>query len=1686
MAPSSYAAGANDAPGSLGRLFIDRIPLFADNDNDDEDIDQTEASHSRRKRPGATTQSDFSRQKNRHLHREASGDDDGTGTWSWAKVRREIASLLGVRAPPPDGSHVRHSNSGGEGEPGSGDLHVQRKAAAPPIRESLTIPHGLQHQYSIPTLQSVKHVLHVPSGISPFNFAPTQEIWAVCDEVGVGIWCRGRGRRITGTWVAKGVVGWKAIGGWIVVASGDMCLRVLDPKFEEQCIVSVGKPVLFLDWIPERNELVTGEVGSVTFWKIENSTVLGRDTPTPRAIRKISDLADEEWVSYILYDATGERCYAAVDSSVYVYDWATGDRLEALKNVHEMSVTCLAFHKRLGYLISGSKDGESKCAFLVSSLPIYSFRHTNAVTALLIPYPNAPTVMSGSLDGSIRMWDLDRGKQTYKVNAQVDVKGMMWVGADAIGVWGKKDVGAWTLSRVGGCFVGLSANPQSVAILHHPSYPARAITSLSDGSIRIFSPVTGSTLTTCFPVYKDVALRDAVGDLEYGTVYGILSSGEIGVWNVANGINPGILKHVWEEVVPHDTITALTAIDIYNHVPMSGQQDVTAQYLRRFYLGVGMESGGIGWVNENGKLEGSAQAHTAKVVFVRFDPKRLWLVSGGEDFTIKTWFFAPPVDPTSTVRSTRVPSLIHLTTITTDGAPLPATALAPARVLIGVPARGSIKGCRYDTDATLSTAGKRDEDESVNSGHVRAVAWCEAWGLWAAAVDRAVRVWDEAGLVREMQFTETVRTLCFGNERGDIFIGIGDQISLVRMQDYLPQHLLRAALTRTFADDVKEESLPFDSSVDFWEGVLEKNLRERGEVGYWHVRRNLRQMPAKLSRGGETVWKRRGDLEDLHKETILRRNRRLFLAREQHVFNYTRQHNLLLSQIRDRFVNVLEDVGGAGGEDYVVVDQLKSEELMLPHLRVKSPSEEEIEVEIPLPKSILPKYVPKKPKKNIYIKPASRRPTSSIMQPPKKPEEPQLTKEELEARRKEVRRNLQSQGVTLPNSAVTQEVAPSKPSAFKMVHPPVHPPPPPPVKYIVPTSRARGKVVKEEPKVVTSGVPVVEALEEVELEVEKPSQPSPPKEEDMPPPPSPPMFAEIEVARPRRKAKKKPVKKTKPKAAKPPPLILPPPAIPVAVPPPPSPAKRPQIPKVSHPHVMVSEARVLPAYQPPKPKAMPDFSKFKPPPIVPRSIVPLATPSPQPPPPIPPPPKSVTPPPAEIEPEPPAPPEPVPVAVAEPPPLEAVPDIDDRAPPPPRTPTPPLPSFLSSQRADEARAAAFSWNLIAVRELGGDSDVPAELRNMMRAFWFPCPRGMNTLQSIVAALVQLLDSGLWLEKVEASRALLFLFKTFSKDFLDPMAVLVRPQLGHLVDENWQVRGELCANIAQYGIKNIEIMAEFIRLLADPVESVRFAAVKALAEFGVHNKMHLEAAMRQCGLLPSLEMGSQLDVLTSLLMKEQLRLLGNERESRAATEAWLASSVPGLDKMGVTHTRRNSYFEHTAGKFFPPDGSPAGRQAAIAPGAEWDDGAPKGWDTEHGNAPHSQPSPHPHKPSSPGMVAAAFAVATRRLPRPDSCPQVLRRSCRKRPHQRAAAAMRPLTAGAVYARGGRDELAAGVPQPVIADGIKKRPVTAPGAKFAEKEAIEAVITLAAKRGWANTLRPTLPPVDPELHDRAFRI
>ncbi|KAI8823377.1 uncharacterized protein EV422DRAFT_565327 [Fimicolochytrium jonesii] len=1646
-------------------LFIDRIPLFEDDASDEYDFlsrrkplvagesPMRSASPTRggRSRPGSAKSRRQSTAvahppNNRGVIGHRAPNPDYTNARSlgtWAEVRKDIEAILDA----PGGGRGGGS-SGGAGAEGRSDSASSSRASTPtptsttPAGHSSTISFGLSHQQTIPTSNAlVRNILHVPAGLAPYTFTPTPEVWAICDEMGVGIWSRGRGRRVNGAWMAKGIVGWKAVAGWAVVAGGDMCLRVLDSRFEEVSCLSVGRPILFIDWVPERNEIVTGEVGFITvLLEIRDQSIIETSQSQQHSGASPTSKKTNGFRSYYTTTAPSDVTPPSTPVYMQIFDWVTGYRVESLRNVHEMSVACLAYHPRLEYLCSGSKDGEIKI-WSPQFLPLYTFKLPNSVTSLLLIAPTSPLLMSGSLDGSVRIWDLERGKQTYKRNVRADVKGLVWVGGESVGVWGKRDVEVWGVGRVGGCFVGTNATPQTLSILRHPTHPPRLLTSLSDNSIKLFSPTTGATLTTCFPVHKDVSILSAAADLHHGFIYGLLSSGEVAVWETGRS-NPAVLKGVWEEIQPRDRCAAICEVDIYNW------RGLGRRFGRMFYLGVGFESGGVGWVGEGGRLEGCVQAHTAPVLFVKFDPQRLWMISGGQDNTIKTWLFAPGT-PTPHQPHAR-PTLTHLHTLTTTFTLPPTLAVSPSRCIIGLPGPGIIKQARYDADGVVegqSLSADFDERLEVVQS-VGDVDWGEGWGLWVGAVGCAVRVWDEGGLIREIQFNEPIRSVCFANTRGDIFVGLPDQISVIRMQDYLPYDLLKLALTRHFPDPMKEDPPPFDPTIDFWEGVYERNLRERGTVGYWHVRRE--PDPSELQkpqvRSKEETREKDRHSRDVHR----RRNRRLYLELEHRAFLKARKFETTASPHKKQVSPIHTEMESDGEHDLVILNRQSSEDVLVELLRTESPSDLVVEEMVPLPPEVIHiPLMPPKPKGRLYIKPTSRRRSERSITRPTRPvsEKETMSKEEVDARRQMVRKTLENQGVVMPNSSVTQTVTPAKkseafrrrsiapqrpPSAATTPAPPGEETSVPPVKYIAPK---RQRV--QRPPVLEPPVEEQEPGKPLPVVVEPPKPPTPPPppplvqqgEDDLLllPPPSPPMFAEIEVERPPRPPRPKKVRKHKPKkpppqATKPPFALPPPPVIPPAQPKRPPPAPKPPAvvkPIIAPPPPAPKPAVVAPPPAPSKPKPKP---KPKPNPIIAVHLPPKP----------PPPPPAPSSPPAEQ--------------------AESTP------------PTPPSePDFVLEEVTEEA-AAAFAWNLIRAREFKREEDIPQELRKMMGMFWFPHLQGQKpTLQNIVQSLLHLLRTGLWLEKVEAAKALLLLFRTFRSDFIDPLSTLVRPQLEFMDDPSWQVRAQLCCNVGQYGVAGDgmeEVIAALMGRLGDRVEYVRQVALRSLATFGINNKMDLHAAMVRCGLLPATVPPAD-DIMLNMMLLIQLQKRNDTyQDITQGVVAWL-SSVAHSTGYG-NRQRRDSYCEHLAGPFFPPDArkngdGPRGSRQA------WEDAADvTGWGDDSGKSALMAAEGDRWAKSFPGRttetgwekyIAAQKKLASARAAEPLFSERTEKPQARRSITERAKTAapvrpvsfrdamqrVRPMTAGTNYAKGGPKALT-GLVQPPM--DYKKRPTTAP--------------------------------------------
>ncbi|KAJ1544192.1 hypothetical protein HK096_007802, partial [Nowakowskiella sp. JEL0078] len=157
-------------------------------------------------------------------------------------------------------------------------------------------------------------------------------------------------------------------------------------------------------------------------------------------------------------------------------------------------------------------------------------------------------------------------------------------------------------------------------------------------------------------------------------------------------------------------------------------------------------------------------------------------------------------------------------------------------------------------------------------------------------------------------------------------------------------------------------------------------------------------------------------------------------------------------------------------------------------------------------------------------------------------------------------------------------------------------------------------------------------------------------------------------------------------------------------------------------------------------------------------------------------------------------------------------------------------------------------------DLENDSEVDFNLNQIAKKNWFPGLNGKPvTLENIV-------------------KALLYLYHTFERDFQDPLQMLVIPQIDCTLDENPEVRAQVCASLIGYGFYHLELIHALILRLNDKVDFVRNTAMKCLATYGINSKDSLRIAMIQLHMIiPKSNVGIRKSYLDTLLYQLQEKL-----------------------------------------------------------------------------------------------------------------------------------------------------------------------------------------------------------------------
>ncbi|KAJ1328471.1 hypothetical protein BSLG_010203 [Batrachochytrium salamandrivorans] len=654
---------------------------------------------------------------------------------------------------------------------------LQNQHASMPAM-SVTIPHGflplrtLTHSH--PTIQSVLYI-------------STSSMFVSLDSHHVNLWKGGvrigkfstqpinENNRLkassalsssTGNGHHPGIV---AISKWIyleklrvfIVADTRLQMKILNIHFEELFKVSNPKPVLSIEYIPEKDEIICGEVGSIKEHDSQGSIPTCRDSCD---IHKPGGGMVKVWNArkYLMFD----------------------------------------FHDHFNE-ITGIILAEKGCEASPGSIPV---------------------LISSSLDATVRMWNFETGQSLYRIHTHLPCLGIAFIKKSHFYHYTKADVQLWNINRYQLTFSFFRSTPFLVRRVTHPRKPARILTAVSDGSIKMISPVSGNIIGTGFPIHKDTISKDIA-------------------WNMNS------------ELTSHEKIECICGLDFYNHkLGINTESDTRiitkSKKIPDFFFISGTESGQIINLNleQRGKQEFIIQAHAAQITMLSFDPQNVVLVSGAQDFIIKVWTITsvdsnPPFGGNiiSSLKpqneSSQAIILAIRASISISGFEIPSKTIAISNIdpKMAVPFNGGIVISSYSSDKIL-TPGKIEQD---SGGRVCAIASAYDFGIWASANDDGtVKIWDSENIIiREIQFGEAISCLCFANNRGDLLVGIADQISIVRVQDYMTYPMLRHIVDRDYVDDITEIPISFDPSLDFWEYRYEHELRENGKVEGWHVQK---------------------------------------------------------------------------------------------------------------------------------------------------------------------------------------------------------------------------------------------------------------------------------------------------------------------------------------------------------------------------------------------------------------------------------------------------------------------------------------------------------------------------------------------------------------------------------------------------------------------------------------------------------------------------------------------------------------------------------------------------------------------------------------------------------------------------------------------------------------------------------
>ncbi|KAI8503519.1 WD repeat-containing protein 87 [Branchiostoma belcheri] len=613
--------------------------------------------------------------------------------------------------------------------------------------------------------------------------------------------------------------------------SSDMTINIFTDMlhdFKQLSTSPMPTTVLSMAFLDDTDELVLGTVGSLLTFKLGMFDIRAKLVPSKPFI---TDLTRDQWVLNLQVDRRTRQLIAMCDDGVFFINYSSRMQERFLPNWHKADLSCCIAYRPKEYFITAATDGTMKVWNSIVFSQVHEFMgHYNHITGLAL-HPRYPLLVSGSRDGSIRVWRLDTLEQTYRMDIGDDILEMSMLGSGTIFYRTKHQIKVWYLNQFHSTFSHVYCSVNKLVRINWAGLPSRILVTGEKASCKqatckgiahmlaeVGRAVSGVVLNIIYPMATYQVLDNLVYDPSANRIFAVLKDGEVLVYD--SSTNPCMPQQLLCPETDDEQVLSAALIKLELAL---GQEHTTDGKAVVF---AGHKNGQLSLLRAPDQLRmQNIQAHSGQVSFLYSSHGKPGhgvlgsvsrLVSCGTDKRVHIWEIRVEGD---TIR------LICLSTVQCQVTPMLISMVGNILALVTIDGVLSMyktytkeemtpdKTTYIPVSSCIVPLTHHIEDDHKKG--VTALCCSRTLGLFATTgKDACVKIWNtENKLLKELVLDNTLQGVCFANDRGDLLIGYQSHVSYIPLLNYLPKPYLEELDATNVLDEELEEPVPYDPSL---------------------------------------------------------------------------------------------------------------------------------------------------------------------------------------------------------------------------------------------------------------------------------------------------------------------------------------------------------------------------------------------------------------------------------------------------------------------------------------------------------------------------------------------------------------------------------------------------------------------------------------------------------------------------------------------------------------------------------------------------------------------------------------------------------------------------------------------------------------------------------------------------------